>query len=125
MRALGEERMIITECISGHFARAGHDAGVCQRLVILQEKICRDDADAALDERFDLRTERTVGEAGGASAGIVEPDDDFARGVGRLEPIDGNFFAVGLIDERPLRPEVGIAPLRAGVRKLDLNCLGE
>ena len=37
MRALGEERMIITERISGHFARAGHDAGLFQRLVILKK----------------------------------------------------------------------------------------
>ena len=42
-----------------------------------------------------------------------------------MEPIDGDFFAIGLINERPLRPEVGIAPLRAGVREFDLTCLGE
>ena len=124
MHALGEERMVVTVGIGRDFAGAGHDAGLLELLVVLQEKVGREHAHASVDEFLEFGTDGPVRQAGGAFAGVVEPDDHFARGLGRLEPIDGDFFAVGGVEQASLGAEVGIAPLGARVGEGDGSRLG-
>lgn len=124
MYALGEQRVVVAEGVGRDFARTGHDAGLLQGLVVLEEKVGREHAHAAVDEFLEFGSDGAVGQAGRAFAGVIQPDDHFARRLGRLEPIDGDFFAEGRVLQAALGAEVGIAPLRTGVREGDLADVG-
>ena len=124
MHALGEERVVVAVGVGRDFAGAGHDAGLLEPLVVLQEEVGREHAHAAVDEFLEFGTDGAIGQAGGAFAGVIQPDDHFAGGLGRLEPVDGDFLAIGRVHERALGAEMGIAPLGARVCERDLARLG-
>ena len=124
MHALGEERVVVAEGIGRDFAGAGDDAGLLQFLVVLEEEVGREHADAAVDEFLQFGADRAVGQAGGSLAGIVEPDHHLAGGIDRLQPIDRHFFAVGRVDQMALSAEVRVAPLGAGIGEGDGSGLG-
>jgi len=106
MHALGEKRVVVAEGIGRDLAGAGHDAGLLEFLVVLEEEVGREHANPAVDEFLQLRADRAVGQAGGTLAGIIEPDHRLAVGIDRLEPVDRHFFAVGRVEQLALGAEV-------------------
>ena len=50
MHALGEEGVIIAKGVGGNLAGAGHDTGLHEFLVLLEEEVGGEHADAAVDE---------------------------------------------------------------------------
>ena len=93
MRALGEERVVITMRVTGEFTRIGHHTRLIDRLAALEQKINAKHRRTTGNELLHLG----VGDAG--LARVIQPDDHTAIPLLRIEPGDVEFLAVGHVGQ--------------------------